>query len=118
MLAKNTLGTQFKDGDVIIKQGEEGKELFVIQEGTVELLEEVGDKEVFITELGREEFFGEMALFEKDVRSCTIRAKGDVKVLSFDKRSFYKAIQKDPSLAFRLLEKMANRLRHMNQRLQ
>lgn len=117
MIDKNVLGKHYKDGESIIKQGEEGKELFVIQQGTVEVIEEAGDHEIFITELGQEDFFGEMALFERDVRSCTVRAKGDVKVLSLDKRSFYKTIQKDPTLAFRLLEKMANRLRQMNQRL-
>lgn len=111
----NTLGRSYHDGEVIIKQGTVGDCVYVIQEGKVEVIEELGEKEVKLAELGEKEFFGEMALFEKDVRSCTIRAVGDAKVLTLDKKNFYKTIQKDPSIAFRLLEKMSQRLRQTNQ---
>ena len=64
--------------------------------------------------LGETEFFGEMGLFEKDVRSCTVKALGVVRVLTIDKKNFYESIQNDASLAYRLLEKMSNRLRDAN----
>jgi CRP-like cAMP-binding protein len=51
------------------------------------------------------------------VRSATVRAKGDTKVLTLDKKGLYKTIQNDPSLAFRLLEKMSNRLREVDKRI-
>ncbi|MBA4409829.1 MAG: cyclic nucleotide-binding domain-containing protein [Bacteroidota bacterium] len=107
----NTLGRLYKDGEIIIKQGEIGDCFYVIQEGTVEVIDESGESEVIITELGETEFFGEMGLFEKDVRSCTVRAKGEAKILTMDKISLYKTIRQDPSLAFRMLEKMSHRLR-------
>lgn len=112
-----TLGSHFEDGEVIIKQGSEGDCLFVVQQGKVEVIDESGDKEIKIAELGARDFFGEMGLFEKDVRSCTVRALGDAKILTIDKRNFYKTIQKDPSLAYRLLEKMSQRLRETNKKL-
>lgn len=115
MKFKNTkLGSEYKSGDVIIKQGTTGNCLYVIQQGNVEVIIETeqGDKKVAV--LGEKDFFGEMGLFEKDVRSCTVRAANDVKVLTIDKRNFYKTIQKDPSLAFNLLEKMSKRLRDTN----
>lgn len=111
------LGRQYEDGETIIKQGEQGECLFVIQEGKVEVIDESGKKEIKLAELGETEFFGEMGLFEKDVRSCTVRALGDAKIMTIDKRNFYKTIQKDPSLAYRLLEKMSNRLRETNKKL-
>jgi CRP-like cAMP-binding protein len=109
-----TLGRLYKDGETIIKQGTVGDCVFVIQKGKVEVIKEKEDKEVKVAELGEKEFFGEMALFEKDVRSCTIRAKGDAHILTLDKKNFYKTIQKDPSIAFRLLERMSTRLRETN----
>ena len=109
-----TLGRLYKDGETIIKQGTIGDCVFVIQKGKVEVIKEKEDKEVKIAELGEKEFFGEMALFEKDVRSCTIRAKGDTHILTLDKKNFYNTIQKDPSIAFRLLERMSARLRETN----
>ena len=116
-MKKNTLGRQYNDNDIIIKQGEEGTCLFVIQEGKVGVFHETGEKEIQIAELGEAEFFGEMGLFEKDVRSCTVRSIGESKILTIDKKNFYKTIQKDPSLAYRLLEKMSNRLRETNKKL-
>lgn len=108
------LGQLYKNGEVIIKQGTTGNCLFVIQEGTVEVISEQNGKDIKLAELGETEFFGEMGLFEKDVHSCTVRAFGDVRVLTIDKKNFYESIQNDSSLAYRLLEKMSNRLREAN----
>ena len=79
-----------------------------------EVINEKKGKDVKVAELGEKEFFGEMALFEKDVRSCTVRAIGEANILTLDKKNFYKTIQKDPSIAFRLLERMSARLRETN----
>jgi CRP/FNR family transcriptional regulator len=113
-MGKTSLGRLYKDGDTIIKQGTIGDCVFVIQSGKVEVIKEDSGKEFKIAELGEKEFFGEMALFEKDVRSCTVKAIGDARILTLDRRNFYKTIQKDPSIAFRLLERMSARLRETN----
>jgi len=112
-----TLGRQYNNGEVIIKQGEQGDCLFVIQKGRVEVIDESGEQELKLAELGEKEFFGEMGLFEKDVRSATIRSIGETKVLTIDKKNFYQTIQKDPSIAYKLLERMSYRLREMNKKL-
>ena len=105
------LGKLYKDREIIIKQGTRGNCLYVVQEGKVEIIHETPEGDVKVAELGETEFFGEMGLFEEDVRSCTVRALGDAKILTIDKRNFYKSIRRDSSLAYRLLEKMSNRLR-------
>jgi len=108
------LGHLYKNGEVIIRQGTQGSCLFVIQEGKVEVINEQNGDQIKLAELGETEFFGEMGLFEKDVRSCTVKALGEVRVLTIDKKNFYESIQNDASLAYRLLEKMSNRLRDAN----
>ena len=110
----NSLGHLYKDGEIVIKQGTIGDCFYVIQKGKVEVVDESGEKEIVLAELKETDFFGEMGLFEKDVRSCTVRAKGEAKILTMDKKSLYKSIQQDPSIAFRLLERMSNRLREAN----
>lgn len=112
------LGKLYKDGEIIIKQGTSGNCLYVVQEGKVEIIHETPEGMVKIAELGESEFFGEMGLFEEDLRSCTVIAVGDVKVLTIDKRNFYKSIRRDSSLAYRLLEKMSNRLRDATSKIQ
>jgi len=112
-----TLGHLYKDGEIIIKQGTLGNCLYVIQAGKVEVIKEHSEKEIKVAELGETEFFGEMGLFEKDVRSCTVKALGDAKIMTIDKRNFYQSIHKDSTLAYRLLEKMSNRLREVNKKI-
>ncbi len=111
------LGKLYKDGEVIIKQGEKGNCLYVIQEGLVEVILETPEGNIKVAQLGETEFFGEMGLFEEDVRSCTVRAAGEAKILTIDKRNFMKSIHRDSSLAYRLLEKMAHRLRDANKKI-
>ena len=65
---KNTkLGSEFKSGQEIIKQGTTGDCLYVIQQGTVEVIIESEEGDRKIAELKEKDFFGEMGLFEKDV---------------------------------------------------
>jgi CRP-like cAMP-binding protein len=116
-MAEKKLGRHYKDGEIIIKQGTTGDCLYVIQKGRVEVINEKDGMEIKVAELGETEFFGEMGLFEKDVRSCTIKALGDAIVMTIDKRNFYKSIHKDSSLAYRLLEKMSNRLREADKKI-
>ena len=66
---------------------------------------------------GAGQFFGEMALFDRDVRSATVRAYGRARVLTVDKRNFMRRVHEDPSLAFRLVETMSNRIRFLVDRI-
>ena len=91
--------------------------MYVIQEGQAEVLQEKDGKEVRLAVLDKEDVFGEMALFEREVRSATVRALGDMRVLTVDKKTFFRRIQEDPSLAFRILQKMSHRIRESNTEL-
>jgi len=112
-----SLGKEYKDGEVIVHQGEVGKCMFVIQEGEVEVVAESGGKELRLRTMGPNEFFGEMALFEKEIRTATIRAIRPTRVLTVDKKNFLSGIHEDPSLAFRIVQTMSHRVRDLTERL-
>lgn len=109
------LGKIYQDGEIIIRQGEVGDCMFVIQEGRVEVLAERDGHEVLIAVREEGDFFGEMAIFERDVRSATVRASGEVRILTVDKKNFLRRIHEDPSLAFRLVETMSSRIRALSE---
>jgi CRP-like cAMP-binding protein len=111
------LGKAYRSGDVIVRQGESGDCMYVILEGQIEVLAEEQGKEVRLAVLGEGDFFGEMALFEHAVRSATVRALGDVRVLTVDKRTLLSRIKDDPSLAFRIVEKLSHRIRELDHRV-
>jgi CRP-like cAMP-binding protein len=112
-----SLGKEYKDGEVIFRQGEVGKCMFVIQEGEVEAVAEADGKELRLRTMGPNEFFGEMALFEKETRTATIRAIRPTRVLTIDKKNFLGGIHEDPSLAFRIVQTMSHRVRDLTERL-
>ncbi|MCK5645572.1 MAG: cyclic nucleotide-binding domain-containing protein [Anaerolineales bacterium] len=107
------LGKIYQDGEVIVRQGEVGDCMYVIQEGRVEVVIDENENEVVLAERGEGEFFGEMAIFDRDVRSATIRAKGQVRALTVDKKNFLRRIHKDPTMAFRIVETMSHRIREL-----
>ncbi|MCL4506259.1 MAG: cyclic nucleotide-binding domain-containing protein [Chloroflexi bacterium] len=111
------LGRIFKDGEVIVRQGEVGHCMYVIQEGQVEIIGERAGKEVVMATRKKDDFFGEMAIFERDVRSATVRARGEVRVLTVERENLLRRIHEDPSLAFRMVETMSHRLRELNAEL-
>ena len=93
-MGKHTLGKKYKDGDTIVRQGESGDCMYVILSGKVDILQKKGEKDVFLAELGESDFFGEMALFGHEVRSATVRAKGEVHVLTVDKNPCFAGFRK------------------------
>ena len=111
------LGKIYRSGEVIIRQGEVGDCMYVIQSGRAEVVQEAGGQQVRLAELQDGDFFGEMALFEKDVRSATVRPLGDVRVLTIDRKMFLRKIHEDPSLAYRVMQKMSHRIRQLNEDL-
>ena len=112
-----SLGKEYKEGEVIIRQGETGNCMFVIQDGEVEAVAEADEKELRLRTMGPNEFFGEMALFEKEVRTATVRATRPTRVLTIDKKNFLGGIHEDPSLAFRIVQTMSHRIRDLTDRL-
>ncbi len=108
-----SLGKLYHDGEVIVHQGEMGDSIYVIQSGQVEVIQRKGDKEFGLAVLEEGDFFGEMALFDQEVHSATYHALGDVTVLTLEKRNFLRRIHEDPSLAFKIMQKMSRRIRDL-----
>ena len=114
---KSELGKVFTDGEVIVQQGDVGDQMYVVQSGTVEVVLESGGRERQLSTMAAGDFFGEMALFDKIVRSASIRAVGEARVLTIDKRTLLKRISEDPLLAYNLLRAMSTRVRDLNQQV-
>ena len=112
------LGKVYADREIIIRQGESGDCMYVVQGGRVEVLQDSlkgGEQHLAFLEAG--DFFGEMAVFEKEMRSATVRAAGEARVLSVDKKALLTRIREDPLLAVNLLKTMSHRIRHLNEEI-
>ncbi len=110
----NAFGKIYKDTEIIIKQGEPGDCVYVVQEGLVEIVQETDQGEVQLALRGKGEFLGEMAIFDREPRSATVRALGEARVLTIDKKNFLRRMYEDPSVAYHLLETMSARIRELS----
>jgi CRP-like cAMP-binding protein len=113
-MGQGALGAVYKNGDVIVRQGELGDCMYVVQSGEVEVVQATNGGEHRLAILGTGDFFGEMAVFEKEVRSATVRAHGEARALKVDKRTLLRRIKEDPLLAVNLLQTMSQRIRDLN----
>ncbi|HSL97335.1 MAG TPA: cyclic nucleotide-binding domain-containing protein [Candidatus Deferrimicrobiaceae bacterium] len=114
MMEQGLLGHVYEDGEVIVCQGALGDCMYVIEDGTVEIVVERDGHETMLRTAGPGELIGEMAIFEHRPRSATVRARGAARVLTLDKRNFMRRISEDPTLAFRIIESMARRVRELS----
>ena len=110
-MAEGTLGTLYKDGAVIVREGDPGDCMFVVQAGQVEVIQGDGEAAQRIAVISKGGFFGEMAIFETELRSATVRSVGDSRVLKVDKKALLRRITEDPLLALNLLRTLSARLR-------
>lgn len=107
-LAKLAVMKSFKKGDVIISEGELGVAFYVVANGQVDVVQ--GD--TTLSTLGPEAFFGEMALFENQVRSASVRAVTDCECVVITRWDFNAELNRPGSrIAVALLPVLARRIR-------
>ena len=107
----------FADGEIVVREGEETREMFVIRKGEIEVVKLVGGHEVLLAVLQRGAIFGEMALLEGLPRSATARARGATSLVVLRPGSLLLQIRRDPTFAFELLQQMSRRIRELNDKL-
>ena len=117
-MLRGALGRVYEDGECIVEQGNTGDSMFVVQGGCVEVIQNSRKgREQHLAFLESGDFFGEMAVFEKEVRSATVRAAGEARVLKIDKRALLTRIREDPLLAVNLLKTMSHRIRQLDEEI-
>jgi CRP-like cAMP-binding protein len=99
-------------GEVILREGRLGRELFVILEGTATVTRE--GHVVNILHAG--DYFGELAAIEAVPRSATVEATTDLEVLIVGPREF-ESMMEIPGFRNALLSGMSRRIREADDRL-
>ncbi len=94
-------------GKVIVRQGDPGRECFVIAEGKARAtIQGKGS-----ATLGPGSFFGEMSLLDQGPRSATVTAETDMRLLVLGSREFSSLVHEVPTVAVRMMRGLAKRLR-------
>jgi len=102
----------FRSGEIIIREGESGRRLFIIIDGRARVVKNLGSpKEKEVKIMGPREYFGEMALIDELTRSASVVAKEDARVLVLDHLDLRQEIEKYPAMAIELLRTLSRRIR-------
>lgn len=104
----------FAAGEKIFAQGDLGTEMFIIQDGEVEIIKHIGGESHSLSRLEKGDFFGEMALLEVMPRTADAVARTEVRVVAINGSRFDEMLRKNPEVAVRIIRKYSKRLREAN----
>jgi len=104
----------YSAGEVIFHQGDLGTEMFIIQEGEVNIVKHINGESHALSHLEKGDFFGEMAVLESVPRTADAIAATDVRALVINGARFDEMLHKNPEVAVRIIRKYSKRLREAN----
>lgn len=96
-------------GRVLLKEGDTGREFFVIIDGQIDITKE-GQH---LRTMGAGEFLGDIALVVERPRTATATAITDSRLLVVGHREFHSLMDQFPSIRVSVLESIALRLRDL-----
>jgi CRP/FNR family transcriptional regulator, cyclic AMP receptor protein len=110
--------TDCKAETSLFRAGDEGDAMYLIERGKVRICVQATDgREMVLTELGRGDFFGEMALLEAQGRSADAIVAEDARLAVLSREHFLSFMRSNPNVALEMLTALANRLRRTDELL-
>ncbi len=106
------------DGEVIVRVGDHGAEMYVIKSGRVRISRQMAGRTVVLSELGPGDFFGEMSLLESLPRDADATAVGETRLLVLNAGSLLVRLRRDPTFALEMLHRLSGRVRALNAELE
>lgn len=98
-------------GTYLAKEGERGRHLFILVDGTVEVLKQVGAEDVRLLHVAQPgEALGELTLLADMPRSASLRAATDAIVLTLRDDAFHDWLGRHPDLSRRMMQRLAEKI--------
>lgn len=110
--------TQYKKGDFIFRQGEEGDEMYIVQSGKVAIRKSLGSQRKTVNLLEKGDFFGEMSVLERLPRTADAEVVEDAGIITINSATFGEMIRSNPEIAVRMLRKYSMRMREYSEQLE
>ena len=112
----------YEAGELVFNEGDTGDSMFVIAEGGVDIVRRnAAGKEALIASLDAPQFFGEMSLIDKELRSATVRARGRARLLQLSNDNLHIFARNYRNgftwVVVNIARVLSSRLREVNRRL-
>ena len=100
----------FNAGDRIVSQHEQGDAMFLIIEGSVDVIRDIGVGQQFLAKLERNRSFGEVALLTHSPRTASVIAQTKVRVIKVTKANLAHLSSENPRIAMQIYRILAESL--------
>jgi len=106
----NVFTRAFPKDTMIFSENMPGKEMYIIQKGSVKITKIVNDNEVLLAVLKQGDMFGEMSLIESKPRTASVIAFEDAVLLAVNRENFARMVKNQPQIIARLTTTLAERI--------
>jgi CRP-like cAMP-binding protein/Fe-S-cluster-containing hydrogenase component 2/thioredoxin reductase len=96
-------------GEILLAEGDDGNDLYVIRRGSMVVEKLIGGKPVFLSYLPAGSYVGEMALIDRGQRTATVKAAIKSEVIRLPGEAFLRLLERKPQLLDKALTDMAAR---------
>ncbi len=100
----------FNAGDRIVSQHEQGDAMFLIIEGSVDVIRDIGVGQQFLAKLERNRSFGEVALLTNSPRTASVTAQTKVRLIKITKENLAHLSAENPRIAMQIYRILAESL--------
>ena len=111
-------GQTLEPGQVVFRENEDGEQMYIIQEGQVQISRMIAGRETPVAVLEKGDFFGEMAIVNRIKRTASAKALTRSVLLGFDRVGLEQMVEKNPKIALNIIDKLCRRLQNANLQVQ
>jgi CRP-like cAMP-binding protein len=117
-IAQLAVPRQFEPGEVVFREGDASDTCYVVRAGRARAIHEHGDgRTITLATFGPGDIFGELAMFEDELRSATVEAIEPTSVVAVLGPDMRRLMTQHPEISMRLVVALGRRLRDANERL-
>jgi CRP/FNR family transcriptional regulator len=117
-VAQVAVPRHFDAGTVILREGDPGDTCYILKSGRARVVREHPDgRAITLHNIGSGEIFGELAMFEGEVRSATVEAIDEVEAVAILASDLKRLLESNPEIAVKLLAALGAKLREANARI-
>ncbi len=108
----------FEPGQVVFREGDASDTCYIVRSGRARAVREHADgRTITLATFGPGDIFGELAMFEDELRSATVEAVQPTEVVAVLGPDMRRLMVEHPEIAIRLVVALGRRLRETNDRL-
>jgi len=117
-IAQVAVPRQFEPGQAVFREGDASDTCYIVREGRARAIRTHNDgRTITLATFGPGDIFGELAMFEDELRSATVQAVETTSVVGVLGPDMRRLMGEHPEIAARLVIALGRRLREMNERL-